>query len=376
VKHSNVHLQWMTPAPSQRFRTGVSLHSHTLHSREGLDFISQAARRAPVLANALRRGEREYFKVHGVHMDLSRGWWTPPLGPHQAWELERSQVEGLGMNALVSLTDHDDIEAPTALQLLEQCRGVPISVEWTVPQDPTFLHIGVHNLPPLHAREIFTRMDEVRRSPQPERVREMLAYLDSLPETLIVLNHPLWDETGIGRAAHERISRAFLDSYGVFIHALEINGLRPLDENRRAVALAKEMDKPAISGGDRHIIEPNAVLNLTNAGTFSEFVEEVRSGWSDVLVLSHYREPYGMRILHNMIDALRTYERHAKGWRVWTDRVFYRCDDGVIRSLTDWFSTGTPVAVSIFVGALRLFSAPPIRKFMKGAWTGGEEVTL
>ena len=131
--HSKIHLHWRAQPPCARFRTGVSLHSHTLHSREGLDFISQAARRAPLLASALRRGERDYLRIHGVPLDLSRGWWTPPLGPHDAWTLERSQIESLGMNALVSLTDHDDIEAPTSLQLLEQCRGVPISVEWTVP---------------------------------------------------------------------------------------------------------------------------------------------------------------------------------------------------------------------------------------------------
>jgi hypothetical protein len=373
---SNIHLHWDTPPPSARFRTGVSLHSHTLYSREGLDFVSQAARRAPLLAGALRRGEREYLKIHGVPLNLARGWWTPPLGPHDAWELERSQVEKMGMNALVSLTDHDNIEAPISLQVLEECRGVPISVEWTVPIEPSFLHIGVHNLPPFQAREIFARMEENRLHPQPDLLRDILADLHALPGTLIVLNHPLWDETGIGSAVHEQISRTFLNSYGGFIHALEINGLRPLGENRRAVALAKEVKKPVISGGDRHVIEPNAVLNLTNAGTFSEFAEEIRSGWSDVLVLPHYRESHCLRIAHNLIDALRTYERHPMGWRLWSDRAFYTCDDGSVRSLTQWFGSRPPVAVSAFVGTLRLFSAPGLRKLLKGAWTGGEEVTL
>jgi len=64
-----IHLQWKAPAVINRFRTGVSLHSHTLHSRETLDFIYRAAAQAPIL-------------------DLSRGWWTPPLGPHDAWLVE------------------------------------------------------------------------------------------------------------------------------------------------------------------------------------------------------------------------------------------------------------------------------------------------
>ena len=374
--HSKIHLHWRAQPPCARFRTGVSLHSHTLHSREGLDFISQAARRAPLLASALRRGERDYLRIHAVPLDLSRGWWTPPLGPHDAWTLERSQIESLGMNALVSLTDHDDIEAPTSLQLLEQCRGVPISVEWTVPQGSTFLHLGVHNLPPFQAREFFTRMEQHRHFPDSGRLRQLLADLDSRPETLVVLNHPLWDETGIGAPAHEQVSHGFLDSYGCFIHALEINGLRPLGENRRVVALAKAMQKPLISGGDRHAVEPNAVLNLTNAAVFSEFAEEIRSGWSDVLVLPHYREPHALRIVHNLIDVLRTYERHAKGWRLWSDRAFYRCDDGAVRSLTELFGSRIPAPIAVFVSVLRLFSTPRIQKWLKGAWPSGGEVTL
>jgi hypothetical protein len=35
-------------------------------------------------------------------------------------------------------------------------------------------------------------------------------------------------------------------------------------------------DQTIISGGDRHGCEPSAVLNLTNAKTFSEFIDEIR----------------------------------------------------------------------------------------------------
>jgi hypothetical protein len=375
---SNVHLRWITPSTALRFRTGVSLHSHTLHSREGLDFISQAARRAPLLAGVLRRGESQYLKIHGVPLDLSRGWWTPPLGPHDAWALERSQIHALGMNALVSITDHDNIEAPVSLQILDECKGTPISVEWTIPLPPTFLHIGVHNLPAEEARDLFGSMDLFRRSPKIHELPDLFEALNSRPETLIVLNHPMWDEVGIGATAHERIARDFVRRFWRFIHAFELNGLRPWKENDRAWAFAREINKPVISGGDRHVIEPNAVLNVTNAENFSEFVEEVRSGWSDVLVMPHYREAHAMRIFHNMMDVLRTYERHAKGWCLWSDRVFYLCDDGIVRSLTELFSgpKGTPAAVTAFVSALRLFSAPPMKRIIRGAWSGGEEVSL
>ena len=142
------------------------------------------------------------------------------------------------------------------------------------------------------------------------------------------------------------------------------------------MSFARDLAAPVISGGDRHGLEPNALLNLTNAGTFGEFVEEVRTGWSDVLILRHYRKTYTSRILHNMIDILRTYDRHANGWRIWSDRVFYRCDDGQVRSLTELFGSKPPVAVAWFVGAIRFASAPPIRRLLRGVASPTQEVLL
>jgi hypothetical protein len=373
---SHVHLQWAEASPVLRFRTGISLHSHTLHSREHLDFIYKAAATVPVLAAAMRHGEQRYKKIHGAPLDLRRGWWTPPLGAHGAWELERNQIEDLDLDALVSLTDHDDIEAPVSLQLLDECREVPVSLEWTVPFGPTFFHLGVHNLPRAEARMLFEVMDCYRSDPHPGILGGILAELTARPGLLIVFNHPLWDEVGIGQEAHGRIAREFLGQFGGDLHALEINGLRPWRENRAVLQFAASAGKPAISGGDRHVLEPNAVLNLTNAATFAEFAEEVREGWSDVLILRHYRQSHSMRILHNMVDVLRTYERHANGWRLWSDRVFYECQDGSVRSLTELFGGGAPLPVTAFVSAMQLMSAPPIRRLLYGAFSSAEEVGL
>jgi hypothetical protein len=373
---STIHLQWSDAEAAGRFRTGVSLHSHTLHSRESLEFIYQAARRAPLLKAAIRHGEGLYRQRHGATLDLSRGWWTPPLGAHDAWLLEKSQIETFGRDAIVSLTDHDNIEAPVSLQALDECRGAPISVEWTVPFGPTFFHLGVHNLPAERARSLWAEMDSYRQKPIEGRLAEILTALAALDRVLMVFNHPLWDETGIGQAAHREIALAFLRRYGPSLQALEFNGLRPWKENRSVLALARAAQKPVISGGDRHAIEPNAALNLTNAGTFEEFAEEVRSGWSSVLVMRHYREPFALRIFHNMLDVLRTYERHANGWRLWSDRVFYLWHDGKVRSLSELFGERTPSAVSVFVGAMQFASTPGVRRFLRGAFAAAEEVTL
>jgi len=40
---TRIHFQWSPGAAVDRFATGVSLHSHTLHSRESLDFFYRAA---------------------------------------------------------------------------------------------------------------------------------------------------------------------------------------------------------------------------------------------------------------------------------------------------------------------------------------------
>jgi len=373
---SRIHLQWKNAEAAGQFRTGVSLHSHTLHSHESLDFIYHAATRAPILSAAIRQGERVYRRIHGAALDLKRGWWTPPLGAHDAWLVEKGQIEALGGNAIVSLTDHDSIEAPVSLQVPRECQGTPISVEWTVPYGPTFFHLGVHNLPASEARALWAEMDDYRRSPDPGRLAELLPALAALKQTLIVFNHPLWDERGIGRAAHRAVAMEFLLRFGSSLHALELNGLRPWSENREVIALGTEVQKPLISGGDRHAVEPNTLLNLTNAGTFDEFAEEVRDGWSSVFVLRHYREQYTLRILHNMIDVLPTYERHANGWLLWSDRVFYLCHDGKTRSLTELFGQRPPAAVALFVGAMKFAAAPPVRRFLREAFANPEEVTL
>jgi hypothetical protein len=373
---STIHLQWKNAAAAGRFRTGVSLHSHTLHSRESLDFIYRAAARAPLLAAVIRHGAALYRKRHRATLDLARGWWTPPLGAHDAWLLEKSQIEALDQNAIVSLTDHDNIDAPVSLQVLDECRGTPISVEWTVPFGPTFFHLGVHNLPAARARELWSAMDRYRKKPDQVDLGEILTALASFHEVLIVFNHPLWDERGVGPAAHRRFALEFLRLYGRAIHGLELNGLRPWKENSAVIALAREQRRPVISGGDRHAIEPNALVNLTNAENFSEFAQEVREGWSHVLVLRHYREPHALRIFHNMVDVLRTYERHANGWRLWSDRVFYLWHDGQARPLTELFGDRTPGAVQLFVGVMKFAAAPRIQRFLRGAFANPEEVTL
>jgi hypothetical protein len=233
----------------RRFRTAVSLHGHTHYSREFLDFIPRYASRIPFLPLLLEQQHRRYYRLHGSPPDYTRAWWTPPLSPREAWNLERKQIENtLELNALISLSDHDDITAGTVLQVLPEARQIPISVEWTVPWGGTVFHIGVHNLPRCSASSAMEQFGGFVAHPSAARLREILKSLDGCRSTVIVLNHPLWDEMGVGESTHWSALESLLNTGAEWFHALELNGLRPWREFRgsgpcRAVETASHLGR-------------------------------------------------------------------------------------------------------------------------------------
>jgi len=360
---SNLHFQWLDGRTPERFRTGISLHGHTLHSKESLDFFYQGAEHSSFVRFGLERGERRYEFLHDAPLDLRRGWWTPPLHPIDAWNVERNQLENtLGLRALVSLTDHDDIEAPLTLRAIEESGNVPVSVEWSVPFRGTTFHIGVHNVLGDTANETMAALREITHLPLETRIGEMLESLHANPEVLIVFNHPHWDERDAGPGVHSAALAGFLGLYKPWLHAVEINGLRPWSENQKVLELAKAQSIPLVSGGDRHALEPNATLNLSNAASFSEFVEEVRNGVSEMLVMPQFRKPHWMRMALNIRDVIKSHPHHRLGWTVWTDRVFYRCEDNVARSLTELWGQRRPSAVGRLIEALQMIGSPLPRR--------------
>ena len=375
MKTSKLHLLWRDRSSLDRFRRGVSLHSHTLHSKESLAFVPRYTAGVPVVANAIRQQEERYRARSGRALDFSRAFWRPPLAPREALELETKQIEKLGLDAMVSLSDHDDIQAGVHLSVLDS--DAPISVEWTIPFAPSFFHVGVHNLPAREAQTLMTRLAEITADPRRERVQEMLAALNEFPQTLIVWNHPAWDEARIGSIEHAQLLGQFLERFGHLIHALELNGLRPWSENRQVMRIAERSGHPLISGGDRHGLEPNANLNLTNAGSFDEFVEEIRRDrHSDVLFMPQYREPLRVRMIETMWDIVRDYSDFPSDRRRWNDRVFYEQDDGVVRPLSAIWNGGEPWPVRWFLHGLRATKSPQVRSALKLALADGQEIAL
>jgi hypothetical protein len=230
----------------------------------------------------------------------------------------------LGLSSLISITDHDNIEAPTLLQTLEETAQIPISLEWSVPFGGMIFHIGVHNLPSASAQTITAELNAFTREPCERRLCELLNMLDQMPEVLIVFNHPLWNQTCPGATQNDQILDRFLRLTVKYLHALEFNATRSSKENKGVVQLADRWRRPIVSGGDRHGCEPSGALNLTRAESFTEFVCEIRQGQrSQVLVMPQYAEPVFIRTIRTLLDVIRTYPEFPVGTRRWDERIFH-----------------------------------------------------
>jgi hypothetical protein len=328
-----------------------------------------------VLQPLMRWAERRCLRTTGIRPDYARSYWTPPLTPRLAFDLERQQIEEkLQLPAMVSLTDHDDIQAPMLLRSLASARQIPVSLEWTVPYAATSFHLGIHNLPSASGAEWMRRMEAFTVLPVAERpvklLTEMLAELDELPGVLLVPNHPLWDLYRIGEEKHRILLNDFLAVHGQYCHAVELNGLRHWDENREVVKLAAQWNQLLISGGDRHGIEPNANLNLTRASSFSEFVHEVRNErQSHVLFMPQYAEPWKQRILNSTLAAIRNYPDFPEGSRHWDERVYHPDAEGNSRQLSELWRRGrAPVYLRAVLAFVRLLGAAPVSSGLRLAW--------
>jgi hypothetical protein len=346
---------------TRAFRTGVSLHSHTEHSRERLGELPRYLERMPVVAQFLQWERNRYRAGTGRILDFSRAYWRGPLCARSAYDVERLQIERLGLRPIVSLTDHDTIQAGILLQSGRATGEIPVSVEWTVPYEQAYFHLGIHILDSAHAGSWMQALSEYTRVPTLAALGQLLEALDGDPGVFIVFNHPLWDMAGIGLGQTIVLVRQFLRTYGRHIHALEMNGLRSWQENLGAVSLAKESDHPVVAGGDRHGLEPNATINLTRVATFDEFASEIRvERSSDIIFLPQYKEPLAFRHLLCAWDAVREHPRFVEKQR-WVARVFVLCDDGIERPLSVVWTKGAPAWIEPCLNVVGLLASPPVR---------------
>ncbi len=357
---------------TSEYLTGVSLHSHTNHSKESLHFIPDFAAKYPVLQRALER----QCKKSKIAVDFERAYWTPPLTANLAYEVESGQIQNVvGLASLVSLTDHDSIAAPALLRALPGTRDIPIALEWTVPYGGAVFHLGVHNLPETRAVDITADLAAYTKQPVESMLTEILATLNAYPDVLIVFNHPLWDLGRVG-PRYRQLVNDFLEQHGKFMHALEINGVRGWAENARVVELAERYDRPIISGGDRHGREPSATLNLTRAQNFPEFIAEVRyQQRSHLVMMPQYAEPRAVHVIRTLLDTIRSYPEYPVGSRRWDNRVFHpsiQSEDCAISTL--W--KAPPTFIELIFSALPLLENNLVLRAMNRLMKGNEYVNL
>jgi hypothetical protein len=378
MAQSTISYLWRDKQASQGFRSGVSLHSHTNQSRETLDFLANWGNQHPWVRPLLTRMEQRSERIHKFHIDYAASYWTPPMTPKLAFDLECRQIEKLNLRPMVSITDHDNITAPMLLRTVPSARRIPVSLEWSAPYGEQSFHLGVHNLPSSKAAEWMETLADYTANPREGRLTEILKALDEEPNVLVVFNHPLWDLYLIGKQRHQFLVNEFLQKNGAYLHALELNGLRNWDENRAVRQLAERWNMLLISGGDRHGVEPNANLNLTNAASFTEFVHEVRrEKKSDVLFMPQYAEPWKHRMLQSTIDAIRHYPEFPQGSRTWDERVYHPDANGVVRPLSELWPRGTaPRAMSWLLGAMQLMGAAPLSGGLRMAWRESRQLRL
>jgi hypothetical protein len=354
------------------WRTGISLHSHTMHSKEYLGRLPDYIAKFPIGGYIL---EREIGRVH-LHerriFDFNKVYWTPPLSPREAYGLEQGQIEKTGLAPLISLTDHDNVEAGKQLRVLAETSSAPISVEWTVPYADTEFHIGVHNLPASRADRWMSEFAAYSKEPKSDRLREILADLNDETNVLIVLNHPYWDAESVGPAEHRETLKNFLAELLPFFHAIELNGMRSRRENREVLQLGKALGIPVISGGDRHGCEPNAALNISRAESFPEFVHEVRNERrSEILLMPQFFDALPLRLTENAWHALADAPGEF-GRRHWMTRVFIE-QDGKAAPLSQFTGTRFHRVIEKFRWVIGLVANPFVRPALRLPFVGYEE---
>jgi hypothetical protein len=360
---------WHRPDLGRDTRAAVSLHGHTNRSKESLQLIPELARRGPMLHAALEK----QCKRSRIPVDFARAYWTPPLTPKLAYETEKNQIENtLELKSLVSLTDHDNIEAPLWLRRVRETAHTPISLEWSVPYAGTIFHLGVHNLPGGRAQGIMNDLAAYTRKPDEGRLCELLAMLDGFPDVLVVFNHPLWTQTCVGVQRDDKALDRFLECAVQFLHAFEINATRSTKENNRVRELAECWQRPLVSGGDRHGCEASGALNLTCAETFGEFVSEIRQEQrSHVLLMPQYTEPVTIRTTRTLLDVIRNYPEYPIGSRRWDERIFHPdANGGPDRPISSLWKA-PPKYVERILSGIRLLENATVQRGMQRLFRAG-----
>jgi hypothetical protein len=372
LKQTRLHILNEAENLTSKAKTGVSLHCHTEHSKEMLDFIPHYAEKLPIISHFWKKERDKYQEEQGKGIDFSTAFWSPPLTPLDVYRIEKEQINGAGLEAIVSLSDHDSIDGNLMVNENTENSKAPISLEWTVPFEYGFFHVGVHNLPKESAVDITKTLLDYTFTEENhgvERLNELFAMLSEMRGVLVILNHPLWDIEIVGKERHEVLLKNFINEHGRWIHAFEINGFRSWSENKAVIEMAEALGIPIATGGDRHGCKPNTVINLTSSQTFDEFADEIRVGKrSEVVLMPEYRQPLHSRQLQSFSEILKLYPEFPEGRQKWFDRVYFDTGDGHgVRQLSVHWKRGGPTWLRWAIWTLGVLGSPRMRPFFSVA---------
>ena len=91
---SQLHFAWHDARGLlRRFQTGVSLHSHTMHSQESLDFLPAIARKVPIVSpggGSRRAPVSKSATAAGRRMTRLIGHRPRPSARPSSWSADRS----------------------------------------------------------------------------------------------------------------------------------------------------------------------------------------------------------------------------------------------------------------------------------------------
>jgi hypothetical protein len=366
LKKTRLHILNEAENLTSKAKTGVSLHCHTEHSKEMLDFVPHYAEKFPIISYFWKKERDKYQEEQGKGIDFSTAYWSPPLTPHDVYRIEKEQINSTGLEAIVSLSDHDSIDGNLMVNEHTENSKAPISLEWTVPFEYGFFHVGVHNLPKETAVDITKTLLDYTFTEENhgvERLNELFAMLSEMRGVLVILNHPLWDIEIVGKERHQVLLKNFIKEHGRWIHAFEINGFRSWSENKAVIEMAEALGIPIATGGDRHGCKPNTVINLTSSRTFEEFADEIRVGKrSEVVLMPEYRQPLHSRQLQSFSEILKLYPEFPEGRQKWFDRVHFDTGDGHgLRQLSVHWKRGGPTWLRWAIWTLGVLGSPKVR---------------
>jgi predicted metal-dependent phosphoesterase TrpH len=294
------------PHPDREFGYAVSLHNHSCHSVEKLAALNHVVEFAYM--RPLRGILQSSFGLGGVSdLNYAEITFNPPYTPEDVYQMEAAAAANWGFHGVhLAITDHDEFAGNIALlrRRPDLVGRVAVSEELSLWFQGHLFHLGVCHLPESRVEETHTQIQAAARAGRYDELFETLA----ASGCLVVFNHPLlpWGPVSKMIPATELLSR-----YGWAIHALEVNGMRPREENNCVLELARQWRKPVVGGGDSHLLVASSILSLSHAATFKDFIGEVKDGHAVPFVTPDYFAPLRWKLFLRVLFFISRYRQIA-----------------------------------------------------------------